>query len=390
MNVWEFLFWISLYAVFHSYVIFPFLLKIITRGKTLNKLDFYENEDCLPGVSIVMAVHNEEKVIERKIRSVFNTSYPKEKIEFLVGSDNSTDNTNEILKRLEREFPSLKVTYFDSRQGKVRIINELVKQTSFDVVISTDAKAFFLENTIYELVKYLKDDRVAAAGGFLENRRLEKDGISKQEDFYMDREMYIKYWETLYGLCPVGLYGAMYSIKKDYYTPVPENLLVDDFFITMKVYEQGKGTVFNPEAKAEEDLPNKITEEFKRKVRIATGDFQNVKIFKKFVFSPFTKIGFCFLSHKILRWFTPFFMLIGGSALLFLWNIDFYKWLFYTGAGVSLLPLFDFVLGKFGIHLSGIRMITHFYAMNLALFLGFFKALKGVEKGIWEPSKRHN
>ncbi len=390
MRVWEILFWISIYSVFHSYILFPVLLKLWAKKDTLDKLQQYdENDEELPGVTLVMSVYNEKDVIERKIRSVFETNYPVEKIEFLVGSDNSTDGTNEILKNLEKEYPALKVFYYKERNGKIKIINDLVDKARHDMIISTDAKAFFLKNTIYELVRFLKDDSIAATGGFLINQRKDKDGISRQEDFYMDREMYIKYWETLSCLTPVGLYGAMYSIKKQFYTPVPENLLVDDFYITMKIYENGKKAVFNPSAKAVENLPNKISEEFRRKVRIATGDFQNVKIFKKFIFRPFSCTGFYFISHKILRWFTPFFMILGLVSLIALSGIMLYRFLLAGGLLISVIPLLDLVLSRIGIHISVFRLITHFYAMNLALFVGFFKALKGVEKGIWEPSKRH-
>ena len=389
MIFWQVFFWISVFLVFHSYVLFPFLLKIFSRKKTLNEISMYNRQDDLPNVSILMAVHNEYNIIEKKVRSVFNTDYPLDKIEFLIGSDNSNDGTNEVLKKLEKEYYNLKVFYYNKRSGKIKIINELVEKSKYSLIISTDAKALFLKETIFELVKYLKDNRIAACGGFLVNKRKERDGISKQENLYMDREMKIKYLETLFCLCPIGLYGALYSVKKNYFVPVPENLLVDDFYITMKIYEKNKSAVFNKNAKAIENLPNKLSEEFRRKVRIATGDFQNVKIFSKFILKPFSKVGFCFVSHKIIRWFTPFFIILSILSLLFLSEVVFYRFLLIGGIILFFVPIIDFLFGKLGFHFSLLRLITHFLAMNLALFIGFFKALKGVKVGIWEPSKRN-
>ncbi len=389
MVVWELIFWISVLLIVHTYFIFPFLLNVLTRKRDLSFLDTYRKDKNLPFVSIVMAVYNERNVIERKIKSVLETDYPTEKIEFLIGSDASSDGTDDIIKELAKNDERIKFFRFAERSGKIKIINELVSKSKGNIIISTDAKAFFLPDTIFNLVKYHKDSRIAATGGFLINELKDDSGISLQENLFMDREMQIKYRESLLCLYPIGLYGAMYSIKKEFFTEVPENLMVDDFYINMKVYEKGGKAVFVPDAKAIENLPNEITEEFRRKVRIATGNFQNLRRFYRFMLKPFTCLGFNFLSHKALRWLGPFFMLIAFIALLMLWNTLFYRALLFISLFVLSVPIIDFLLGKVGVHIKILRLITHFIAMNIALALGFFNALKGVEKGIWQPSKRY-
>ncbi len=388
-EIWIIILWTGAFLTLHSYIFFPLFLKAITKNKSLSDYKKYNVGNNLPFVSIVMAVHNEERVIANKIESVFNSNYPTNKIEFLIGSDCSTDATNEILEKLTKKYP-IKLFNYSQRTGKVKIINDLVQLASHDIIISTDAKAFFLSDTIYQLITYLKDERVGATGGYLLNKVTDKTGISIQENKYMDREMDIKYWETLYCGCPVGLYGAMYAIKKEYFVSVPENMFVDDFYITMKIYEQGKKAIFNSKAQAVENVPNAISEEFRRKVRIAIGNYQNLKAFAHiFLLHPFSKLGFCFFSHKVLRWKVPFFMIFAGIALLFLYPYSqFYKLL---GIGYLLfltIPILDKIFISVGIHLKALRFITHFIVMNLALLVGFIKFLKGADKAIWQPSRR--
>lgn len=386
---WEIIFWISLLLILHTYSLFPIILKLFTRRKSLNFIKVFKEDEDLPFVSIVMAVYNERNVIERKIKSVLGTTYPKEKIEFLIGSDASNDGTDEIVKEFAKKDNRIKFFRFEARSGKIKIINELVDKANGRIIISTDAKAFFLPDTIFNLVKYHKDSRIAATGGFLINELKDNSGISRQENLFMDREMWMKYRETLLCLYPIGLYGAMYSIKKEFFTEVPENLMVDDFYINMKVYEKGGKAVFVHDAKAIENLPNEIKEEFRRKVRIATGNFQNLRRFYRFMFKPFTCLGFNFLSHKALRWLGPFFMFFAFVALMMLWNILFYRILLFVSLFILAVPVIDFVLGKIGVHIKIFRLITHFIAMNIALAVGFLNAIKGVEKGIWKPSKRY-
>jgi cellulose synthase/poly-beta-1,6-N-acetylglucosamine synthase-like glycosyltransferase len=334
-------------------------------------------------------VYNERKIIEQKITSVLKTEYPIDKIEFLIGSDASDDGTDEIINNIAKNNKRIRFFRFEKRSGKIKIINKLVKEAKGDIIISTDAKALFFPDTIFNLVKYHKDDRIAATGGFLINKKIISSGISPQENLFMNREMWIKYRESLLCLHPIGLYGAMYSIKKKFFTDVPENLMVDDFYVNMKVYEKGGKAVFVPDAKAIENLPNEISEEFRRKVRIATGDFQNLKHFFHFLLNPFSCLGFNFLSHKALRWLGPFFMIFAFISLFFLASSLFYRLLLYFALLILIIPVIDFFLSRIDIHVRILRLLTHFLAMNLALFIGFFNALKGVRRSIWEPSKRY-
>jgi hypothetical protein len=186
----------------------------------------------------------------------------------------------------------------------------------------------------------------------------------------------------------MGPFGGCYAIRKEDYTKVPENYLVDDFYINMKIFEKGKKAINDLEAKVFEVVSNNIFDEFRRKIRIATGNFQNLKTFFHLLFVK--NIGFCFLSHKVLRWLGPFFLIIAlGLNILLAFKGEFYQLLLLFQVLLLMLPFVDLLLKMAGIHSRFLRLVTHFYAMNLALFIGFFKYLRPIKSGTWQRTRRN-
>jgi cellulose synthase/poly-beta-1,6-N-acetylglucosamine synthase-like glycosyltransferase len=164
---------------------------------------------------------------------------------------------------------------------------------------------------------------------------------------------------------------------------------VDDFYITMKVLEGKKSCILDLNAVCTENVPNRLSEEFRRKIRISSGNFQNLRTFFKLIWPPGTGLSFSFLSHKVLRWIGPFFLLLAmASSIILSAGSRLYLVLVLIQAALLLSPILDFLLRKIGIHIVFLRFITHFYSMNLALLAGFFKFIKGTETNVWKPTKR--
>ncbi|MEA3446957.1 MAG: glycosyltransferase [Bacteroidota bacterium] len=380
---------VSVFGILHSYLFFPLLLKWKAQGKSFDADTFTEKTN-LPSVSIIIAAYNEEAVIEEKVNSIFQNDYPTDKIEVLIGSDNSTDSTNEICLSLSEKHNNLHFTSFKQRQGKIQIINKLEKQTKSPILIFTDANVIFGNNSIYELIKYFKNDDIGLIDSHMINTGLKKEGISFQEKSYISREVYIKHREGLLWGSMMGPFGGCYAIRKNLYQDVPINYLVDDFYICMNVLQHGKKCINNLNAKVYEDVPNNLGDEFRRKVRIATGDFQNLKHFSNLLWPPWNPIAFCFWSHKALRWLGPFFLILIIISLgVLAWYYNFYLILTIFTLFIFSLPLFDHLFKKFNIHNVILRFATHFFTMNLALFTGFIRTLKGVNTNVWQPTKRH-
>lgn len=384
----EYLFWIPAFLLFHSYILYPFILFLLNYNKKENCLT-YRLSDELPTISILMAAHNEESVIARKIESIFDTTYSLDKIEVLIGSDSSTDKTNDILIEKSKIHPNLQFSIFE-RRGKANTINELVDKSTGEIIISTDANVFLTPNTLFELVKHFKNDKIGLVDSRMKNTGIQPQGISIQESRYIGREVLIKNREGNIWGSMMGPLGGCFAIRRSVYSKVPANFIVDDFYICMRVLEQGKMAISSLHAAVYEDVSNQLKEEFRRKVRISIGNFQNLFRFKDLLWPPWKGRGFAFVSHKAIRWFGPMLIILAFAANVFLAVKSSYYLIILGIFVVSfLLPLIDFMLKRINIHITFVRFITHFYGMNLALLVGFFKFMKGVKSNVWQPTQRN-
>lgn len=389
MIVWQIIFWCAALLLLHSYLFYPVLLRLLSSGKTQQQVT-YLPADELPFISILLAVYNEEKVISQKIESTFHTSYPVEKIEWLIGSDHSSDATEAIISNYTKQFPQLRLVRFEKRTGKIGIMNELAKQAASKFLVLTDANVFFTKDTLYELVKHYKNPAIAMVAGNILNPVVKADGISRQERDYLFNENRMKYQEGILWGAMMGAFGGCYSLRKEFFIPTPPGFIVDDFFITMNVLQQ-KGKAINElKATCHEDVSNKVKEEFRRKTRIATGNFQNLGRFSDLLSPEKGAVAFAFWSHKVLRWIGPFLLIITYfSSFVLSFTSDFFKTCCWTQTLLFAVPLLDAMLRKLNIHFSGLRYISHFYVMNAALLNGFFNYLTGVKNNVWKPTERN-
>jgi cellulose synthase/poly-beta-1,6-N-acetylglucosamine synthase-like glycosyltransferase len=384
----EVAFWMAFNLMAFSYLLYPMLLNLLSARKKDHDNCFTKEEE-LPRVSIVMAVYNEEKVIREKLESVFKTQYSLNKIQFLIGSDNSSDNTNKIIQEFAQQYPQIHFTNYTQRQGKSNILNKIVPKTKSDVLIFTDANVMFSEDLIFHLAKHFKDPKIGQVGANIVNKGIQPDGISFQEKSYIHRETIIKYQEGIIWGCSMGAFGACYALRKDMFKQIPANFLMEDFFISMNVFELKHKAITDLDAVAYEDVSNDVEEEYKRKTRISAGNFQNLSVYKYFLLNWYEQPAFSFLSHKVIRWFGPILimlMLITSGIMAF--QNQFYLWMFIAQlAGISIMFI-EPLLAKQNIHLKPLRFISYFYSMNLALFMGLIKYLKGVNTNVWQPTKR--
>ncbi len=371
--------------ILHTYVFYPLFMILIYRNSNHNQLLFYSDHE-LPSIAILIAAHNEEKVIEKKILSVFNTNYPSSKLKVFIGSDASTDRTDEIISNLTNTYSSIEFIKFKGRVGKISIINHLQSLCDEPVLILSDANVIFKQDTIFELVKYFKDSNVGLVSANIIKESSNNDGISYQEKKYLNFENKIKASESYAFNFIMGAEGGCYAIRNNLFSKVPSNFIVDDFFITMQVLERKNYALLNNLAICIEDVTTDISSEYRRKVRISSGNFQNLFFFKHLLFD-FSSICFAFWSHKVLRWLTPFFIFICLFSSVFLIPYHkFFIWISCIQLVLLLFPLFNYFFKFNNVFL---KFIAHFYLMNFALFEGFIKFIKGIKSSIWEPINRN-
>ena len=378
----------------HSYVLFPLLLQILARGKRDNAIVFDRSDD-LPHVFILMSVYNEQKVIREKLDTVFDTDYPLDKLSFYIGSDNSTDETNAIIEEYAQKYPQLKFYPYTDRNGKSGVLNKLyeaIKQNGYkpdDIFILTDANVLFTRSCIFEMAKHFKNSDIGQVAGNVLNKGQRNDGISIQEASYIQRENLIKYREGLIWGAMQGAFGACYAMRAGCFSPIPANFLMEDFYLSISILCQGKKAISEFKAVCYEDVSNDVREEFKRKTRISTGNYQNLGVYWTRLFK-FDAVAFCFYSHKIIRWKGPFIILLMllVSAILAV-SMPFYLLVLVLMIVFLISPLIDNGLKAMGINIGLLRLVAYFNVMNWALLYGFYKYMTGVQTSVWSPTKRN-
>ncbi|MEP7195860.1 MAG: glycosyltransferase [Saprospiraceae bacterium] len=396
--LFKFLFYFSIFFIFYTYLIFPIGVFILYnfKKKIKNKKYYLANE--LPHVSCLISIYNEEKIIEQKIISLLNSNYPKDKLHIYIGSDNSNDQSNAIVKKLAEFEKNIHFFPYQHRQGKASVINELmleiIQHQSIDsehIILCTDANVLLEPNTIYNLCRNYKDPKIGLVDTRMIPGNLKAIDISQSENNYIQLETQLKHWEGELWGCMMGAFGGCYTVRSNLMEKIPGHVIVDDFYISMKVLEAGFSCINDLEAIANEAIPGTITEEYRRKSRISAGNFQNLAIFNHLLWSKPIVVAICFLSHKVIRWISPilFITTIISSAFL-AWNSNpYFTWIFIILILIfGLTPIIDKIFSRIGINLQFLRNISYFAWMNLAVLSGFIKYCKGIKTSIWQPTLR--
>lgn len=387
LNLIQILFFISILFCFNSYLIYPVLVWIIAKLKTeSNEIE----KEYQPSISILISAFNEEKVIEKRIRNIVDQEYAQDKIEILVGSDCSSDRTNEILKSLEKEISNLKVFLFDYRQGKAGVLNQLVKEAKNDILVFTDANTEFKRDALKNLVKHFYDKEIGGVSGKL--TLLDKDSHKKagvEEKNYWEFETFIKKAEGKLGIL-IGANGGIFAIRKELFEEIPlDKPVTDDFYLSLNVVKKGFKLIYEPKAEAYEEVAKDLNTEFKRKIRFAATNFQTISFFKTLLFNQNFLISYAFWSHKIIRWFLPviLILILILNALLISQN-QIFEYLFYLQIFVYAAGLIGYLFIKAGVRIPLLSLLTYFLITNFALLLGLIRFLRKKHSVIWQSTPR--
>jgi cellulose synthase/poly-beta-1,6-N-acetylglucosamine synthase-like glycosyltransferase len=389
------LFWCSFLALIYSYLIYPSVLAILARGKKMDTQQFTD-PSTYPQVSVLMAVHNEEAVIEEKLNSLFQQDYPAGKLHIYLGSDNSTDRTNEIIASFTEKYAHLHFFLFGERQGKPGVINQLAEKATTaypagpqHVFIITDASVMLSERVCAELVKHFRHPQLAIVDAQMLHTGMQAVDISGSENNYISWEGRLKYYESVLWKKMIGPFGGCYALRSDFFARVPDNFLVDDFYITLQAFRRGGLAIKEPAAICYEPVGHELKEEFRRKARISAGNLQNMFTFPDLWLPPVGLPNFPFFSHKILRWLGPIWLVLLWLTAGLLWHNQFYALLFVLLTSLYLLtPLVDEGLKAINIHWALLRNVRYFLTMNLALLAGYIRYVKGIKSNVWQPPKR--
>jgi cellulose synthase/poly-beta-1,6-N-acetylglucosamine synthase-like glycosyltransferase len=371
------LFIFFIFLIICTYLLYPISILALSKIKKTSQIKNI-NQSNYKIINILIPIHNEEKVIGQKLNSILQTKYPLEKIKILIGLDACTDQSLHIISQFEAKL-QIEKHISNNRIGKPNIINKMVKNIKEDdaIILFSDADIMFDKDVLHYISNAFDNEDIGIVDIKLENKYLQ----NIEENTYLSLENKLKKAESILFNLFQGVSGACYAIKKKYYTNIPNNFLVDDFFISIQVFLQGKKGIFIDSCSVFENKNTNFKQDFHRKSRIAAGSFQNLFFLHFKILNPLKILGFTFVFHKLLRWLTPFFLLY--IAIYFLSNYTFII------LGLTLIScLLAFLLSIFGVKYNPFKMAFYFGLMQIAILIGFFKYIKGINTNVWQPTAK--
>ena len=368
----EVIFWISVGLILQTYIFYPLILYLLSSKK--GEIDL--KTDVFPTVSLIIAAYNEERVIEKKIKNSLSLDYPEEKMEIIVVSDGSTDRTEEIVKKYRDR--RIRLISSGKRVGKTECQNISTQKANGDILIFSDANSMYRENAVKILVRNFANSRVGCVGGRLQYTA--KGTSAQSESIYTKYESYVKSLESK--VCsPIGVDGSIYAVRRSVFIPLEKDA-VSDFIEPILIYRNGWKVIYEKEALITEELSASMQSSIARRVRIVTGALYSLKYIMDML-NPFRWRLFAFelISHKVIRWLQPFFLIAIFISNIFL--LDKLPFLIFF-----LLQSLLYVLGILGLifeSISFFKLPAYFLGMNLALIISWINLIRGKNFEIWQP-----
>jgi cellulose synthase/poly-beta-1,6-N-acetylglucosamine synthase-like glycosyltransferase len=379
-------FWILLGLVVYTYALYPIVIWCcarLARPRVLPDAD----EEYRPSVALLIAAYNEESIIEERILNALQTEYPKSKLVIVIASDGSSDSTAELVTAYQDR--GVQLLNYPNRRGKALVLNETIPRLPCDITVLSDANTEFRPDAITQMVQWFRDPEVGAVVGelYLRDPRAGKN----VDHLYWKYESFLKRCESRLDALS-GAHGAIYALRTNLFTPLPIPTILDDIMIPLHaklltgcrivcriVYEQA--------AVAWEDIAPDLQVEFRRRCRIGAGAFQSLRILGAILNPRHGWLTFSFISHKLFRWLSPFFLVLLLVSNLMLLDIPLYQVLLagqLTFYGMALLG----IMVLQGAIWKAVRICTMFCVVNLALICGFLIWLTQHQKGTWRPTPR--
>ncbi len=336
---------------------------------------FIQREHQSPSISIIVGCYNEEARIAAKLNDCLALRYPGEKLEILVASDGSNDRTEQIVEEFTAREPRIQLLRSAGRAGKSGVQNLAAARARGDILLFTDAETETRPDLLEQLAEDFADTNVGLVAPVVQFGRFD-DPVSKGQGSYWRFELFLRQLESDLGILATAS-GAALAVRRESFCPLPPEY-GDDCIIPLDVCLQGYKVLQDPRCVVTDEMPHSISSELRTRVRMTARNWSGI-LCRPGVLNPFRLPGIAWglISHKFLRWMTPFFLLS-----IFLAN----GWLVYNR---RMVPLFIlqccFYLAAFaGWRRSRTppcaRVFGYPFAFclaNLGFLLGVLKSMRG-------------
>jgi cellulose synthase/poly-beta-1,6-N-acetylglucosamine synthase-like glycosyltransferase len=374
----ELIFWALVFLTIYSYFGYACIAIFISifTNNIVKKADIY------PTVTLLITAYNEQKHIARKIENSLSLDYPKDKLEIIVASDGSTDATESIVSTFaDRGVHLIRV---EGRVGKTECQNLAVKQARGDILVFSDATTRYDRNAIQKLVRNYNDPTVGAVTGAFKYQLPKDSQFGLGNVLYWEYEKFLKKLQTRIRTL-TGASGCIYSVRRALYQSLPPDI-ISDLVEPLAIVAKGYRVVFEPEALAYEDTTVKYGHEFEMRIRVISRGMHGFLFMRKLLNpAKYGIVSFQIFSHKILRWFAPFFLI-----LIFMLNIFLIeKSIFQICLAVQILfylsAFIGYLMNRKNKKSKTFTIPFYFCLINIAALIAFLRVLFGHKTIKWEP-----
>ena len=396
----QWLFWLALALVGYTYVGYAAIVGLLARQRTRLAASLLENDGdrqgadapYTPAVTIIVPAYNERAVIARKVANCRALDYPAGQLRFVFVTDGSTDGTPELLAT----HGDMTVLHAPTRLGKPAAMHRAMRfvqeHAPTPLVIFTDANTEVNAAAVQRMARHFADPSVGCVAGEKRVYAAPVDQASSSgESLYWRYESTVKRWESQLGNV-MGAAGELFALRSDCYVQVPGDVLLDDFYLSFRIAMQGKRLVYEPDAYALERASLSIGDEWKRKRRIAAGGIQAVLRLTPLL-NPlrYGLLSWQYISHRVLRWtLTPLalVLLLPLNAWLAWWRGGFYALMFIAQTIFYGAAWVGWRLEARRVRWKPLFVPFYFTLMNLAVFAGAARFVRGRQDVRWERARR--
>ena len=411
------LFWLSLFLVFYAYFGYALVLLFIDAyrrffsGYKQANYSHAQQEQELPSLSFIVTAYNEEGRIKQKLENSLSQHYPREKLEIVVASDCSEDNTDSIVSSYADRGVGL--VRAPERKGKEHAQMHAVRAATGEILVFSDVATILEPNALQQIAGNFRNPEIGCVSS--EDRFIDRRGTVSGEGLYVKYEMFIRNLESRVNTL-VGLSGSFFAARREVCRDWAPDLQ-SDFNTLLNSVKMGFKGVSDPKSIGYYKDITDERKEFQRKVRTVLRGI-TVLMRNWRLLNPFRQglFGWQLLSHKLLRWLVPFFLLLAffsnlallGSGVLY--NLLFgVQVLFYSAALVYFLQwkkdrqgqsLFkqeetgfpekksDLGASLKKIYRQTTRIAFYFVSVNASILIAWIKFIFGERTTLWEPSQR--
>lgn len=374
----EIIFGLSAAALFYTYAGYPLLLVLAStlRPRRVRR-DKFE-----PRITIVITAYNEELALTPKLENTLALDYPRDLLEIIVASDCSTDRTDEIVRKFSAR--GVRLCRLSERLGKTAAQNAAVEQAKGEIVIFSDATSHYQPDVIRAMMPNFADATVGCVAGRLVYVDPADSRVGRGARSYWSYETFLKKHESRTGSL-IGASGCLYAVRRSAYVTLYHEAC-SDFIIATKMVAQGLRAIYEPNAVCTEETNRRSDAELKMRVRVIAQTFTDLWRHRSML-NPF-RSGFYavqLLSHKVMRYLVPFFLIAIFAASVALAASFVYRMLLAAQLLGYACALLAWLLEKVGIRSRLLALPQYFVLANVASLIACYQFIRGERYARWEP-----